>query len=147
MREKKLRDCSDLGILFPPIVAVIKPNGSLRLCLDYSILNSLTKNDSFPLARIDDLLPHMQGAKYFKTFDMLLGYHQIARAPQAQAKSAFVVEGGVFEFTPMPVHLKIAPATYQRLMKMLLHELIHDGKVVLYLNDVVLFCRTETEDL
>lgn len=99
VREKlreEIKRLSQLGIIVPsqspwgpPIVAVVKPNGSLRLCVDYRFLNSLMKNDSFPLPSNEDLLARMRVAKYFTTLDMLTGYHQIAMAPQDQVKTDY----------------------------------------------------------
>lgn len=42
-----------------PIVLVRKKDGTLRLCIDYRTLNSVTKADSFPLPRIDDILDQL----------------------------------------------------------------------------------------
>ena len=37
-----------------PIIVVRKPNGSIRVCVDYRALNECTVKESFPLPRIDD---------------------------------------------------------------------------------------------
>ena len=42
-----------------PIVLVRKKDGSLRLYVDYRTLNSVTKADSFPLPRIDEILDQL----------------------------------------------------------------------------------------
>ena len=39
-----------------PVVLVRKKNGKLRFCVDYRKLNSITKKDSYPLPRIDEML-------------------------------------------------------------------------------------------
>jgi hypothetical protein len=39
-----------------PVLFVVKPNSSLRFCVDYCKLNSLTKKDQHPLSLIDKTL-------------------------------------------------------------------------------------------
>ena len=39
-----------------PIVLVKKRDGTLRFCVDYCGLNSVTKSDQFPLPKINDML-------------------------------------------------------------------------------------------
>ena len=57
-----------------PIVLVKKKTGDDRLCIDYRKLNAITKKDSFPLPRIDDVLDLLQGQKCFSTLDLASGY-------------------------------------------------------------------------
>jgi hypothetical protein len=40
---------------------VTKKDGSTRVCVDYTKLNSITEKDGYPLPRIDDLLGALQG--------------------------------------------------------------------------------------
>ena len=44
-----------------PIVLVRKKTGDVRLCVDFRKLNAITKKDSLPLPRIDDVLDLLQG--------------------------------------------------------------------------------------
>jgi len=48
-----------------PILFVRKKDGTLRLCIDYRILNDITIRNSYPLPLINDLLEKARGAKYF----------------------------------------------------------------------------------
>lgn len=58
--------------------------------IDYRKLNSVTKQDAYPLPRIDDSLDSLAGSKYFSTHDLLGGYWQVPLDADAQDKCAFV---------------------------------------------------------
>ena len=88
-----------------PIVLVRKKDGTLRICVDYRHLNSVTKSDTFPLPRIDDLLDQLGSAKCFTTLDLAAGYWQIRVAEDSIEKTAFVTPTGLFEFRVMPFGL------------------------------------------
>ena len=105
----------------------------------------MTKGDTFPLPRIDDLLDQLGEAKYFSTLDLALGYWQVQVDPQSREKTAFVTHQGLFEFVVMPFGLKNAPAVFQRLMQRVLMGLDpSDGHdfVSVHLDDVLVFSDT-----
>lgn len=54
-----------------------RPDGRLRLCVDLRDLNKNILVDKFPLPRIDELLAHTKGVKWFSTIDLTAAYHQI----------------------------------------------------------------------
>ena len=86
-----------------PVVMVRKKDGSHRFCRDYRCLNSVTKFDTYPLPRIDDLLDQLGQCRYFSTLDLAFGYWQIRVAPESHEKKAFVPPQGLFEeFLVMP---------------------------------------------
>ena len=133
-----------------PIVLVRKRDGSMRFCVDYRQLNSLTKKDTFPLPRIDDLLDQLGKAQFFSILDLASGYWQIRMAPEAQEKTAFVTHRGLFEFRVMPFGLTNAPAVFQRLMQQLLMPLNPKNGVEfvnVYIDDVIVFSATLEEHL
>ena len=129
-----------------PVVLVRKKDGSIRFCVDYRKLNAITRFDAFPLPRIDETLESLGGARFFSTLDLLSGYWQVGLTEQARLKSAFTTRSGLFLWNVMPFGLCNAPSTFERLMESVLQGLQWQTCLV-YLDDVVVFARTEKEML
>ena len=119
-----------------PIVLVPKKDGSVRFCIDYRKGNAVTRRDAYPLPRIDDTLDTLAGAKWFSTLDLVSGYWQVELEEQDKEKTAFCTQDGLFEFNVLPFGLCNGPATFQRLMDLVLTGLQWSSCLV-YLNDVV----------
>ena len=80
-----------------PVVIVKKKGGKIRLCMDYRKLNNITKKDSFPLPRIDNVLDLLHGQKFFTTLDLASGYWQIEMDDSSKEKTAFIVDNNLYE--------------------------------------------------
>lgn len=155
---KQLKQMQKSGVVQPsyspwssPVVMVKKRDGSSRFCVDYRGLNAVTKADTFPLPRIDDLLDQLSKARYFSTLDLASGFWQIQVEPKSREKTAFVTPHGLFEFRVMPFGLTTnAPAVFQRLIHKVLEGLDpEDGNtfVTTYLDDILVYSRTLEEHL
>ena len=64
-----------------------KKDGTTRFCVDYRKLNKVTRKDSYPLPRIDDILDQLSGSKWFSTLDMRSGYWQVHMDPRHKEKT------------------------------------------------------------
>lgn len=96
------------------------------------------------MPRLDDILGCMSQEKIFSRLDALSGYYQIEMEEGSIEKTAFGCRAETFEFLRMPFGLVNAPATFQRAMDNILRE--EKWKhVVIYLDDIVIFSKTEEE--
>uniref|UniRef100_A0A8C5M0U9 ribonuclease H n=1 Tax=Leptobrachium leishanense TaxID=445787 RepID=A0A8C5M0U9_9ANUR len=120
-----------------PIVLVPKPDGSIRFCNDFRKLNSISKFDTYPMPRVDELIERLGKARYLTTIDLTKGYWQVPLTEQAKEKTAFSTPQGLFQYTVLPFGLHGAPATFQRLMDKILRP--HARYAAAYLDDVVVF--------
>ena len=75
---------------------------------------------------------------YFSTLDLYSGYWQVEMDQRDIDKTAFVTRQGLFRFTVMPFGLFNAPATFERLMELVLKDL--NWKICLiYLDDIIVY--------
>jgi hypothetical protein len=107
-------------------------------------LNAITKKNSFPLPRIDDVLDMLSGQKLFSTIDLASGYWQIEIDDESKEKTAFIVDSNLYEWNRLDFVLTNAPETFQRLMNDILRRVL--GKTCLvYLDDIKVFSKTVEE--
>lgn len=78
---RQLKEMQQAGVIQPssspwssPVVMVRKKDGTHRFCVDYRHLNAVTKPDTYPLPRIDDLLDQLGRCHYFSALDLASGY-------------------------------------------------------------------------
>ena len=84
----------------------------------------------------------MHQAKYFTKFDVCWGYNNIHIKEGDEWKAAFVTNRGLFE---PKVMFFGSPAMFQSLMNSIFVNLVADGKVAVYLDDILIY-RKDLED-
>jgi Reverse transcriptase (RNA-dependent DNA polymerase)/RNase H-like domain found in reverse transcriptase/Integrase zinc binding domain len=149
--ERAVKELLDAGRIEPssssfgaPVLFAPKPDGTLRMCIDYRALNEQTIKNKYPLPRIDDLLDNLQGAQYFSSLDLACGYWQITLRESDRPKTAMNTHIGKYQWRVMPFGLTNAPSIFQAVMNNLFHERLNKG-VGVYLDDLVIYSKVLPE--
>ena len=150
--DRQITEMLNRGIIEPPtnpwaspVVLVTKKDGSRRFCTDYRRLIDTTIKDSYPIPRIEESLESLAGAQWFSALDLASGFWQVELDDAAKEKSAFVVRGGLYQWTVMPFCLCNTPATFERSMENLMAGLQWESLLV-YLDDII-FGKTIDDEL
>jgi len=128
-----------------PVFFIKKKDGSLQLVQDYRALNSMTVKNKYPLPLISELVSQLRGARYFTKLDVRWGFNNVRIKPGDEWKAAFWTNQGLFEPLVMFFDMTNSPATFQTMMNDIFWDLIAEGIMVVYLDDILIFTRTEEE--
>uniref|UniRef100_A0A034VAM6 RNA-directed DNA polymerase n=2 Tax=Endopterygota TaxID=33392 RepID=A0A034VAM6_BACDO len=129
------------------VVLAKKKDGSYRVCIDYRKLNAAVLKDRFPVPIIDEVLEKMQSAKFFTVMDLKNGFFHVPIEESSQKYTAFVTREGLFEFAKAPFGFCNSPAVFMRYVNYIFRQMINDGIMELYVDDIVVFGQTADECL
>ena len=121
---------------------VDKKYKTLRPCIDYSGLNTITIWNRYPLPLISSVFELLQDAKCFTKLDLRSAYHLVRIREGVEWKTAFNTPSGHYEYLVMPFGLTNAPAVFQALVNDVLRDML-DKFVFVHLDDILIFCGDE----
>ena len=127
-----------------PVMFVKRPDGKLRLVVDYRGLNKVTVKNRFPLPLIPEMLDRLHLAKVFTKIDLRNAYHQVRVKAGDEWKTAFRCREGLYEYTVCPQGPTNAPAMFQYFMNDILREYL-DVIAVGILDDVIIFSENPSD--
>ena len=149
--KEQLQTLLDQGFIRPsvspwgaPVLFVRKKDGSMRLCIDYRMLNHATVKNRYPLPRIDDLFDQLSLAVVFSKIDLRSGYYQLRIRAEDIPKTAFRTRYGHYEFLVMPFGLTNAPATFMDLMNRVFNQYL-DQFVIVFVDDILVYSSSKEE--
>jgi len=128
-----------------PVFFVKKKDGGLHLVQDYHALNAMTVKNKYPLPLIPELNAKLCGAKYSTKLDVHWGFNNIWIKEGDKWKAAFRTNRSLFEPLVMFFGLMNSPATFQMMMDDIFEDLISEGVVVVYLDNILIFTETLEE--
>src|ERR1700734_2772882 len=127
-----------------PFFFVKKKDGTLRPCQDYRYLNEWTIKNAYPLPLISEIMDKLKGAKYFTKLDIRWGYNNIRIKEGDEWKAAFKTNRGLFEPTVMFFGMCNSPATFQAMMDHTFADMIEEGILIVYMDDILIFSKDES---
>ena len=139
------RICPSKSPMAAPVFFIKKKNGSLQLVQDYQALNSMTVKNKYPLLLISELMSQLCGARYFTKLDVHWGFNNVRIKPGDEWKAAFQTNRGLFKPLVIFFRMTNSLATFQTMMNDIFRNLIVEGIVVVYLDDILIFTKTEEE--
>jgi phosphoglycolate phosphatase-like HAD superfamily hydrolase len=124
-----------------PFFFVKKKDGRLRPVQDYRKLNDITIKNRYPLPLIAEVLDELKDARIFTKIDIRWGYNNVRIKEGDEWKAAFRTNRGLFEPLVMFFGLTNSPATFQTMMNHLFYDLISEGHVRIYMDDILIFTK------
>ncbi|KAL6490120.1 hypothetical protein MHYP_G00004650 [Metynnis hypsauchen] len=109
------------------MVAVQKPSGKLRICIDPKPLNRALKRSHFPLPTIDDILPDLSKTKVFTVCDVKQGFWHVKLEEESSYLTTFSTPFDRFTWLRMPMGISPAPEIFQRKLMQALEGLPDNG--------------------
>lgn len=133
-------ESSDWGT---PIVPVLKPDGSVRICGDYKVtINPYLDVPEYPLPTSEELFTKLNGGEQFSKLDLTSAYQQVLLDEDSQKLVTINTHQGLYRYTRLPFGVAAAPAIFQRTMDQVLQGLMGVGCI---LDDILITGKSEKE--
>ena len=128
------------------VLFAVKPNGQLRLCVDYRRLNHITKRNRYPIPLIEETLIRVQGCKYLIKLDIISAFNKLRMSEESEELITFVISMGSYKYRVLPFGLTNGLASWQHYMNDLLFSFLNDFCQV-YLDDILIYSKFKKEHI
>lgn len=126
-----------------PIVIAPKPDGRIRLCVDYKCtVNDQLIDAKFPIPKVDEVIHSLQGSRYFCVLDLYKAYLHFEVDEESALLQAVSTHKGTYKVNRLNYGIKTAPSEFNRIMHQILHDL---PKTVHYFDDIIVHGATLEE--
>jgi transposase InsO family protein len=126
-----------------PIVLIEKPDGTLRLCVDYKqTVNPQLVNDSYPSPTPEEAFSAVTGCRFYSILDLKKAYNQIELDEPSKDLTVMATPFGNFRYNRLVFGMKTAPSIFQRFITEVINGI--EGSVA-YVDDILIGGRTKAE--
>ncbi len=121
-----------------PLFLVSKKDDSYRSVVDFRKVNALTVPDHYPLSILSDLLQSLGDSNtVFSSVYLISGFRQILLDAKSRETTAFSTPSRHYEWLRLPMGLRSAPLSFQRMVNSFFSGLIGNG-MFCYLDDLII---------
>ena len=113
------------------------------MVMDYCNLNNQIVKNNYLLPLITELIKNMGSKKVFTKMDLRQGFNNVRIKEGDEWKGAFTIHIGSFKPTVMFFRMTNLPAIFQAIMNEILRHLINEGKVVAFIDNVLVGTEME----
>lgn len=153
--ERQLREMMLAGVIeevrdaehYSQLLVVRKKDGSLRLCVDYRGLNSITVRNKHPIPLIKDIVTRLRGQRVMGVLDLSQGYWQAPLSESSKKWTTFATPAGMFRFRRVAFGLCNAPTYFQSAIQREVLGDLHGSACLVYIDDILILGKSEEEFL
>ncbi|VDP21981.1 unnamed protein product [Heligmosomoides polygyrus] len=116
-----------------------------RFTIDFREFNAITRPQQSILPNIQDIIDLCANQCLYTSLDFQQGFHQIPLEDSHCKRTAFACFLGAFEYIRMPMGLKGAPVTFQRIMNDCKKHL--RARVFIYIDNFIITSETAEDHL
>ena len=127
-----------------PVFFVPKKDGKKRMVQDYLYLNEWTVKNNYPLPLISQLVDKLKGCKLFTKMDLRWGYNNVHIREGDEWKAVITTHKGSFKPLVMYFSLCNSPATFQKMMNEIFHNML--DVCVVYIDDLMIFMEKDNQE-
>ena len=137
-------DPKNCNLWTSPLHQVPKPDGTLRSCGDFRVLNEKTLIDSYPLPNLRHFTGKLRGSTVFSKIDLTKAYHQTPLDEASQKKATVLTPWGAWQFRKLAMGLRNAGQSFQRLMDHIFGDM---PNLFVYMDDLLIYSENEESHL
>lgn len=137
--------CDNKPLCVSPITCVPKKNGDFRLVTDLRFLNSHCEPPKFKYEDINSVIKITQPKDYMITADLKDGFHHIPVHKDHQLLLGFKFKSIYYTWSVLPFGHNCSPYYFTKILRPVVTYLRSVGlRIVLYVDDFILFARDDT---
>ena len=133
------------SVFSSPCLVVWRPDGRIRLCVDYRALNKTVKRVSYPLPSVQSMIEKIseRNASWYSSCDIYNSFHCIPVTERSSGILSFVHNHGSYRPKFLPYGYVNSSSLFLLMISKMLEPLMRDSDDVLfYCDDVIIMVDT-----